>query len=1023
VVCDDGNACTDDACDPATGQCVFTNDDTNSCSDGNACTQTDSCQAGACVGGNPVICDDGNACTDDACDPATGQCVFTNDDTNSCSDGNACTQTDSCQGGVCVGGNPVVCDDGNACTDDACDPATGQCVFTNDDTNSCSDGNACTQTDSCQAGVCVGGNPVVCDDGNACTDDVCDPATGQCVFTNDDTNACSDGNACTQTDSCQAGVCVGGNPVVCDDGNACTDDACNPATGQCVFTNDDTNACSDGNACTQTDSCQDGVCVGGNAVVCDDGNACTDDACDPATGQCVFTNDDTNSCSDENACTQTDSCQAGACVGGNPVVCDDGNACTDDACNPATGQCVFTNDDTNACSDGNACTQTDSCQAGACVGGNPVVCDDGKACTDDACNPATGQCVFTNDDTNACSDGNACTQTDTCQAGVCVGGNPVVCDDGNACTDDACNPATGQCVFTNDDTNTCSDGNACTQTDSCANGVCVGGNPKSCNDGNLCTVDQCNPATGQCMFTPVNCSNGLFCDGLETCNPANGACLPGQPPDCDDRNACTLDSCNETIDSCVHLRTRTLVGTDGSGGNLYRIDAATGAAALIGPMGFAAPSIAVDPSSGVLYAGQGAGFPNLYTVDPNTGAATLVGDTGFIGAAVAGLAFDAAGDLYAAVNAMDDGGTGADTLAILDTITGVGVAIGTFGGGIGSGGGPGGIEGIAFDGSGQLYGTSARQSSSDPTAVPRLYTINVSTGVATVVGPLVNASGSPPAGGVVGLEFDSGGSLYGGTGQGTGNLIRINPATGVFVLIGPSVSRSLASLAFLDCGCFGDEECGDGSACTTDRCNLATGACEHPPACDDGNQCTTDSCNPANGQCGITPTPDAPCNDGNACTQDDHCAPDGQSGIACQGTQVICEDDGNVCTADVCDPLQGCGHEPIEVTEPDPIQFESRTTMSWAATPDATHWNTYRGTIPNAMFASRPPGAVYDHVCFESADAFGDGATVTTDTSILPIGTAYYYLHSGEGVCGESDVGHSSSGAAIPNPMACPTPP
>jgi hypothetical protein len=48
----------------------------------------------------PVVCDDGNPCTDDACDPVVG-CVFTPDNTNTCSDGNACTN-DVCQGGACV---------------------------------------------------------------------------------------------------------------------------------------------------------------------------------------------------------------------------------------------------------------------------------------------------------------------------------------------------------------------------------------------------------------------------------------------------------------------------------------------------------------------------------------------------------------------------------------------------------------------------------------------------------------------------------------------------------------------------------------------------------------------------------------------------------------------------------------------------------------------------------------------------------------------------------------------------------
>ena len=73
------------------------------------------------------MCNDGNVCTDDSCNPATG-CVYTNN-TASCDDGNACTTADTCSGGACVGGTPLVCNDSNACTDDSCNPSSG-CVYT-----------------------------------------------------------------------------------------------------------------------------------------------------------------------------------------------------------------------------------------------------------------------------------------------------------------------------------------------------------------------------------------------------------------------------------------------------------------------------------------------------------------------------------------------------------------------------------------------------------------------------------------------------------------------------------------------------------------------------------------------------------------------------------------------------------------------------------------------------------------------------------------------------------------------------
>src|SRR4029077_3896725 len=124
----------------------------------------------------------------------------------------------------------------------------------------CNDGDACTQTDTCQAGACVGKNPVVCTASDQChVAGVCDPASGVC--SNPDKangTACNDGDACTQTDTCQGGVCTGTSPVACTASDQCHDaGVCNPTTGACsnpAKANGST--CNDGNACTQTDSCQ-----------------------------------------------------------------------------------------------------------------------------------------------------------------------------------------------------------------------------------------------------------------------------------------------------------------------------------------------------------------------------------------------------------------------------------------------------------------------------------------------------------------------------------------------------------------------------------------------------------------------------------------------------------------------------------------------------------------------------------------------------------------------------------------------
>lgn len=71
VDCDDRNPCTINSCEE--GRCVATPvPDGTSCSDGDACNGVEVCTAGACAG-EPLVVNDGDVCTVDACDPATGE--------------------------------------------------------------------------------------------------------------------------------------------------------------------------------------------------------------------------------------------------------------------------------------------------------------------------------------------------------------------------------------------------------------------------------------------------------------------------------------------------------------------------------------------------------------------------------------------------------------------------------------------------------------------------------------------------------------------------------------------------------------------------------------------------------------------------------------------------------------------------------------------------------------------------------------------------------------------------------------
>lgn len=188
--CDDGVACTIDAC--VSGACTSTPDDA-ACSEmaGGRCDPVAGCQYGDC---SPATCV-GSPCESAVC--TAGVCVRTS----------LCGGTDLCCAGSCV---PAGCEDGNACTDDRCDAMAG-CLH-DDNTASCDDRNACTQNDSCRDGAC-GGDRILCDDANSCTDDSCDERSG-CVFEPNSAN-CDDGDYCTDGDTCIDGECASGGPRDC----------------------------------------------------------------------------------------------------------------------------------------------------------------------------------------------------------------------------------------------------------------------------------------------------------------------------------------------------------------------------------------------------------------------------------------------------------------------------------------------------------------------------------------------------------------------------------------------------------------------------------------------------------------------------------------------------------------------------------------------------------------------------------------------------------------------------------------
>lgn len=212
--------------------------------------------------------------------------------------------------------------------------------------------------------------------------------------------------------------------------------------------------------------------------------------------------------------------------------------------------------DGTPCDDADPCTADSTCKAGSCQGGVGVCeCKTSADCT-------------------AKEDGNLCNGTLFCdQASHTCKVNPatvVSCPKpAGLCEVASCDAQTGQCsVEALPDNAACDDGKSCTLGDYCSSGKCVSGTVTCvCNadsdcaayeDGNQCNGKLfCNKVKGQCQVNPatiVVCPSGLDTTcSQNVCEPVTGACVLSTSPTttlCDDDNPCTgSDHCSEG--SCV----------------------------------------------------------------------------------------------------------------------------------------------------------------------------------------------------------------------------------------------------------------------------------------------------------------------------------------------------------------------------------------------------------------------------------------------------------------------------------------
>jgi hypothetical protein len=262
--------------------------------------------------------------------------------------------------------------------------------------------------------------------------------------------------------------------------------------------------------CVTAADCDDGL-------YCNGAEACAGTFCQPGVYPCPG-----EDCDEVN----------GVCV---PFVCDNDGECD-------------SGEDCNNCPDDCFSTTGGVCGDGICAGG------------DEDCFTCPADCRCTG---GGCSNG-------CCGDGICSGENagncPVDCDPAFVPPGDSC-CGDGICEGPEDDINCaidcaactvdadCDDGQYCNGSETCdVNGNCQPGTPVDCADTVDCTIDSCNETTDTCDHLPDDgfCDNTLYCDGVETCDVVND-CQPGTPVDCADTVDCTIDSCNETTDTCDHI--------------------------------------------------------------------------------------------------------------------------------------------------------------------------------------------------------------------------------------------------------------------------------------------------------------------------------------------------------------------------------------------------------------------------------------------------------------------------------------
>lgn len=230
----------------------------------------------------------------------------------------------------------------------------------------CADAKACNQAADCLSGTCNNG---VCAVTASCSDMVKNGSESDVDCGGSCSQKCAVGKTCASSSDCQSSVCGNGMCVAptCSDAvknGAETDVDCGGSCGQ---------KCSIGKTCTQAADCQSGTCSNG---VCTSSVQCTVAAdCAGSDTACSVRTCNSGVCGRNYAASGTivadqiaGDCHSNVCDGSGNVanMVDDSDLPSDDG-NPCTAQlCSNGNPAYIAVTDGTACGNGLTCQAGAC---------------------------------------------------------------------------------------------------------------------------------------------------------------------------------------------------------------------------------------------------------------------------------------------------------------------------------------------------------------------------------------------------------------------------------------------------------------------------------------------------------------------------------------------------------------------------------------------------------------------------------------------------------------------------------